>query len=160
MRTIDLCLTLNLVIMAECFFMEKFAAEIGYAGVYKAEDQYRIKFNSNIDLDLLYSEQNGGKVVSRRLVCSLVDDVNFAVDHELEKFFRGNFNVVLMRSNVEESPFEYEAIGNFYLSQDRGASKRVICSVSCDHVPRRSWPLFRAKAMLGELIVGFSSPSI
>lgn len=24
--------------------------------------------------------------------------------------------------------------------------------VSCDHVPRRSWPLFRAKAMLDELI--------
>jgi hypothetical protein len=34
------------------------------------------------------------------------------------------------------------------------------CLVSCDHVPRRSWPLFRAKAMLGELIAGFSSPGI
>lgn len=34
------------------------------------------------------------------------------------------------------------------------------CSVSCDHVPRRSWPLFRAKAMLGDLIAGLSSPSI
>jgi len=34
------------------------------------------------------------------------------------------------------------------------------CLVSCDHLPRRSWPLFRAKAMLGELIAGFSSPGI
>jgi type VI secretion system secreted protein VgrG len=34
------------------------------------------------------------------------------------------------------------------------------CLVSCDHVPRRSWPLFRAKAMLSELIAGFSSPGI
>ena len=32
--------------------------------------------------------------------------------------------------------------------------------VPCDHVPRRSWPLFRAKAMLGDLIAGFSSPGI
>jgi hypothetical protein len=36
----------------------------------------------------------------------------------------------------------------------------VTCLVSCDHVPRRSWPLFRAKAMLSELIAGFSSPGI
>jgi hypothetical protein len=34
------------------------------------------------------------------------------------------------------------------------------CLVSSDHIPRRSWPLFRAKAMLGELIAGFSSPGI
>ena len=34
------------------------------------------------------------------------------------------------------------------------------CLVSCDHIPRRSWPLFRAKAMLGELIAGFSSSGI
>jgi len=34
------------------------------------------------------------------------------------------------------------------------------CLVSCDHVPRRSWPLFRARAMLGDLIAGFSSPGI
>ncbi|WP_312485603.1 hypothetical protein [Massilia timonae] len=32
------------------------------------------------------------------------------------------------------------------------------CLVSCDHIPRRSWPLFRAKAMLSELIAGFSKP--
>ena len=36
----------------------------------------------------------------------------------------------------------------------------VMCLVSCDHVPRRSWPLFRARAMLGDLIAGFSSPGI
>lgn len=34
------------------------------------------------------------------------------------------------------------------------------CLVPCDHIPRRSWPLFRAKAMLGDLIAGFSSPGI
>ena len=34
------------------------------------------------------------------------------------------------------------------------------CLVSSDDVPHRSWPLFRAKAMLGDLIAGFSSPSI
>ncbi|MGF6184161.1 hypothetical protein ABIB42_005227, partial [Massilia sp. UYP32] len=32
--------------------------------------------------------------------------------------------------------------------------------VPCDHFPRRSWPLFRAKAMLDDLIAGFSSPGI
>jgi hypothetical protein len=36
----------------------------------------------------------------------------------------------------------------------------INCLVSCDHIPRRSWPLFRAKAALGELIAGLSSPSI
>ena len=35
-----------------------------------------------------------------------------------------------------------------------------MCLVSCDHLPRRSWPLFRAKAMLGDLIAGFSSPGM
>lgn len=34
------------------------------------------------------------------------------------------------------------------------------CLVSCDHLPRRSWPLFRARAMLGDLIAGFSSAGI
>src|SRR5471032_1255257 len=35
------------------------------------------------------------------------------------------------------------------------------CLVSCDHIPRRSMPLFRAKAVLDELISGFPprSPS-
>ncbi|QOY94079.1 hypothetical protein IM543_21685 [Massilia sp. UMI-21] len=41
-----------------------------------------------------------------------------------------------------------------------GAGHEAKCSVSCDHIPRRSWPLFRAKAMLGDLIAGFSSPGI
>jgi len=41
-----------------------------------------------------------------------------------------------------------------------GESEDDKCSVSCDHIPRRSWPLFRAKAMLGDLIAGFSSPGI
>ena len=36
----------------------------------------------------------------------------------------------------------------------------VKCLVPCDHFPRRSWPLFRAKAMLDDLIAGFSSPGI
>jgi len=34
------------------------------------------------------------------------------------------------------------------------------CLVSCDHVPRRSWPLFRARAMLGDLIAGFGNLGI
>jgi hypothetical protein len=34
------------------------------------------------------------------------------------------------------------------------------CLISFDYIPRRSWPLFRAKAMLGDLIAGFSSPGI
>jgi hypothetical protein len=34
------------------------------------------------------------------------------------------------------------------------------CLVSCDHIPRRSWPLFRAKATLEGLIAGFSNPGI
>src|SRR5471032_365134 len=39
--------------------------------------------------------------------------------------------------------------------------KVVKCLVSCDHIPRRSMPLFRAKAVLDELIAGFPprSPS-
>src|SRR5476649_2582793 len=37
----------------------------------------------------------------------------------------------------------------------------IRCLVSCDHIPRRSMPLFRAKAVLDELIAGFPprSPS-
>lgn len=30
------------------------------------------------------------------------------------------------------------------------------CLVSCDHIPRRSWPLFRARAVLNELVAGLS----
>jgi len=44
--------------------------------------------------------------------------------------------------------------------RDRSEFSDSNCLVSCDHLPRRSWPLFRAKAMLGELIAGFSSPGI
>lgn len=35
----------------------------------------------------------------------------------------------------------------------------VRCLVSCDHIPRRSWPLFRAKAMLDELIADLAPRS-
>jgi hypothetical protein len=33
------------------------------------------------------------------------------------------------------------------------------CLVSCDHIPRRSMPLLRAKAVLDELIAGFPKRS-
>jgi hypothetical protein len=33
------------------------------------------------------------------------------------------------------------------------------CLVPCDHIPRRSWPLFRAKAILEELIADLSPRS-
>jgi hypothetical protein len=33
------------------------------------------------------------------------------------------------------------------------------CVVPCDHIPRRSWPLFRAKAMLDELIADLAPRS-
>lgn len=39
---------------------------------------------------------------------------------------------------IEETPWQSE----------------TICLVSCDHIPRRSWPLFRAKAVIKELIAG------
>src|SRR5471032_2948053 len=46
---------------------------------------------------------------------------------------------------------------------DRASALREVpnCLVSCDHIPRRSMPLFRAKAVLDELIAGFPprSPS-
>lgn len=136
MRAIDWCLTLNLVLMAGCFFTEKRVAEIGCEGVCKTEDQYRIKFESNINLDLLYGEKNDEKVVSPRLVCSLVDDVDFSVDHNLVKFFRGHFEVGSIKSNLEESQFNYESIGNFYISQDRGTSKRVIDDIDLIQILR------------------------
>ena len=49
--------------------------------------------------------------------------------------------------------FRVQRIDDAYVSE-------VNCLVPCDHIPRRSWPLFRAKAMLGELIAGFSSPGL
>lgn len=125
MKNFYLLLTLAFGLVAGCFSMEKPVAQIEFQGIYKAEDQYRIRFNSSVNLDILYNEKNDEKVVSRRLVCSLADDVNFSVDHNLEKFFRGYFEVSSTSSNMEEGPFKYESIGNFYFSQDRGTSKRV-----------------------------------
>jgi hypothetical protein len=46
------------------------------------------------------------------------------------------------------------------MGNNKNRKKFLVCLVSCDHIPRRSWPLFRAKAMLGDLIAGFSSPGI
>lgn len=34
-----------------------------------------------------------------------------------------------------------------------------MCLVPCDHIPRRSWPLFRAKAILNELLADLSRSS-
>ncbi|MGF6179797.1 hypothetical protein ABIB42_000796, partial [Massilia sp. UYP32] len=52
--------------------------------------------------------------------------------------------------------------GAFFPVDERSASSITLyainCLVPCDHFPRRSWPLFRAKAMLDDLIAGFSSP--
>lgn len=126
MRAIDLSLKITLALVIGAFSMEKPVAEIGYQGIYKSGGQYRVKFNSNINLDLLRSEINKEKVVSRRLVCSLLDDADLSVKHNLTKFFRGNFSASALNSNSEIIPFKYESVGNFYFSQDRGTSKRVI----------------------------------
>lgn len=137
MKNFSLLLTLAFGFVTGCFSMEKPVAQIDFQGIYKAEDQYRIRFKSSINFDLLYSEQNDEKVVSRRLVCSLVDDVNFSVDHNLRKFFRGNFEVSSTNSNMEESLFNYESIGNFYFSQDRGSSKRIIEDIDLIQILRQ-----------------------
>ena len=38
------------------------------------------------------------------------------------------------------------------LAQDRGGPVLSNCSVPCDHVPVRSWPLFRAREVMREVI--------
>ena len=61
--------------------------------------------------------------------------------------------------NVKEKPadaHEHWELARYVIVRVTNAK----CLVSCDHIPRRSWPLFRAKAMLGDLIAGFSSPGI
>jgi hypothetical protein len=52
------------------------------------------------------------------------------------------------------------AIGGTYqerieLMYEKLTERTASCRVSCDHIPRRSIALFRAKALLDELIAGF-----
>ncbi|TXG02415.1 hypothetical protein [Massilia arenae] len=92
---------------------------------------------------------------------------------EFERFGSPSLFEIAFRWTEDEEPYErlprtsgwstgdlQITVGHQVLTARRFGNCERSCSVSCDHVPRRSWPLFRAKAMLGELIVGFSSPSI
>lgn len=117
---------LVLTILSGCSSVKKPIAQISFLGIHKVEQQYQIEFKSNIDLDLLYSETDGEKVVSRRLVCSLGDDVNLSVGLSLEEFFRGNVGVASIDLNSQGTAFRYQSVGNFYVSRDQGASKQVI----------------------------------
>jgi hypothetical protein len=64
--------------------------------------------------------------------------------------------VTIVEVDFQGTPEELRAIGEFLL---RAAAELDLaesnCLVSCDHIPRRSMALFRAKAMLDELIAGF-----
>jgi hypothetical protein len=41
------------------------------------------------------------------------------------------------------------------LRTDTGRAALRSCSIPCDHVPRRSWPLFRARGLLRGVIESF-----
>ena len=58
------------------------------------------------------------------------------------------------------SPSRNVASAKAFFRNAKLCNSLIKCLVSCDHIPRRSWPLFRAKAMLGDLIAGFSSSGI
>jgi hypothetical protein len=58
-----------------------------------------------------------------------------------------------------KTELDHERTTSAALQSDLAAGRRrlsvLTCLVSCDHVPRRSIALFRAKAVLDQLIVGF-----
>ena len=56
-------------------------------------------------------------------------------------------------SNIDALGDAYEyLIGQFAAGSGKKAGEFYTCPVSCDHIPRRSWPLFRARAVLRSVI--------
>jgi hypothetical protein len=61
-------------------------------------------------------------------------------------------NMILGHSNPKEAKEGLMACSDVAKIQEKGSIENASCSVPCDHVPVRSWPLFRAREVMPELI--------
>jgi YD repeat-containing protein len=73
---------------------------------------------------------------------------------QINRYDSGGRIVAIDRQNLLTQPNKSDLRRTERYAYDT-MSRLISCRVSCDHIPRRSMALFRAKALLDELIAGF-----
>jgi hypothetical protein len=108
-----------------------------YSEVKRSSNFYEIGFKSDINLDTIFTSEEGEKVVTNRLVCALEDDHDFSVKHSLQRYFRGEISVVSTQPE-KSGKFAYVSKGNFYESFDKDTSRKYISDDSLRNILSKS----------------------
>ena len=132
MRKVSLFLILSLC--SACMPHSKPAANIEFYGVTSKERifpplqeggeptklrEFTISFTSDIEMLELFKKEDGDNpLVWARLVCTLDDDTNFSVKHNLRRYARGEVELTKIGGKVQDDDYLYAFKLNFYEEND------------------------------------------
>lgn len=114
-----------LLLLSACFTSSKPVAHLEFSSIHQSEGRYAITFYSDKDIDGLFIPKNGEKIVSRSLICALGNDLDFRVEHNLEKLFDGD---LVLEKKEKAQRYKYVSNGNFFRSWDKDTYRRTIDS--------------------------------
>lgn len=113
---------LALFYLSGCLSGERPVAHLEFSRFEKLDSGYLISYYSDKNFDSLLTA-DGGKIVSRSLICALKEDEDFRVEHSINKFFDGD---VVLRKGEGEGKFQYSSTGDFYVSWDNDSQRRFL----------------------------------
>jgi hypothetical protein len=121
------------------------SANLNYVRMYQQPTTSVVEFNSDLDIDALYSKNRHQKVVRKFLRCALGEDRNFDVEHRMRYVFEGTLELQGPSQAGNKTAFRYLSHGDFYenpphnndldllrgkgLADVLGAKKSVPCKV-------------------------------
>lgn len=123
MKKSNFILILIFFVLMSCRSNEKQAAKLSFSSVYGTKNGYAIEFYSDVNMDSIFSEAKGEDVVMRSLLCSLSDDRDFRVEHNMKKFFRGDLTLSKGESG---KGYKYISEGDFFVNWNGNTHQRVI----------------------------------
>lgn len=99
-------------------------ATIAFEKIYKTQSGgFIVQFNSDIDFEALYSSNKYRKIVRKFLTCSLSNDENFDVEHQLQYEYTGRVELASKPSDLDKKFYRYTSFGNFHENVSSPSSK-------------------------------------
>lgn len=97
-------------------------ATIEFHKIYRSPQGFVFEFKSDINFDELHASNKHQKVVRKFLTCSLSNDEDLDIEHQLQYDFIGNIEPATQPSDPERELFHYSSIGDFHENTSSSSS--------------------------------------
>lgn len=94
--------------------------------MYQQPSAVAVEFNSDVDFENLYGKNASRKVVVKKLHCAVGEDQNFDVRHRMQRFFRGDLELLSSSATAGKRMYRYASKGDFYWGSSDGTDRALL----------------------------------